>query len=90
MIISLFRTSGTDLTSNVSTGSLTCLPKSPEIRTTSQHQPVIYTTPSQVVIIMQIHSIAIVYVGGGCDEELEIISMKAFCLNPATSTLEVL
>lgn len=55
------------------------------------HQPVIYTVPSQVVIIIQIHSIAKVGEEWSYeDEELQIISRKAVCLNPATSAWDAL
>lgn len=84
---------GITVTNSNSSRSLTCLHTSSEIRTTSLPQPAIYTTPSQAVIIIQIHSIAKVEGGGGGsreDEELQIISGKAFCLNPATSARDAL
>lgn len=86
-----FRPPGIGYTNTNSLRSLTCLLTSTEIRTVSLHQPVIYTALSQVVIIMQIHSIAKVGREWSCeDEELKIISKKAFCLNPATSTWDAL
>lgn len=92
LILISVRPPGISLTNSISLRSLTCLLTTPEIRTTSRHQPVIYTALSQVVIIMQIHSIAKVGVGEWSheDEELQIISRKAFCLNPATLTWDVL
>lgn len=56
---------GIAVTNSNSSRNLTCLHASTEIRTTSLPQPAIYTTPSQAVIIIQIHSIAKVEGGGG-------------------------
>lgn len=91
MSLASFRSPGISITNRNSLRSLTCLITSTEIRTASLHQPVIYTALSQVVIIMLIHSIAKVGGEWSCeDEELKIISRKAFCLNPATSTWDAL
>jgi len=85
------RPPGINITNSISSRSLTYLLTSTEIRTTSRHQPVIYTAPSQVVIIIQIHSISKVGVEWFYEDgELLIISSKAFCLNPATSTWDAL
>lgn len=85
--ILIFTPPAINITNSNSLRRRTCLLTSHEIRTTSLHQPAIYSVPSQAVIIIQIHSIP--KVGGERsheDEELQIISREAFCLNPATLT----